>query len=211
MKKGIFITGTDTDVGKTYVGALLVKSLRKRGIDAGYYKPVLSGAYRENGVLIPEDAAYVAKEAGLKESPTDLVSYIFEEGVSPHLAGARQGIVIEKEKILADFEELRKTHEFMVVEGAGGITCPLSMGTSPLLIADIIKYLALPAIIVGHSGLGGINHAVLTAAYGKAQGISIKGFVLNHFEKGNFLHEDNKKQIEALTGVPILGCVASHD
>lgn len=94
-KKGVFITATGTDIGKTYVTALLLKKLRESSINAGYYKAALSGAYRKDGLLIPGDAEYIATTAGIPTPPADLVSYIYEPAVSPHLAAEMEHHPIE--------------------------------------------------------------------------------------------------------------------
>lgn len=208
MKKGIFITATGTDAGKTFVSALLVKHLRKRGIDAGYFKPALSGAERKGSKLIAGDADYVCRTAGLSKPPESLVSYVFETAVSPHLAAEREGRVIEKNVILDDFRRVSSEFHYIVVEGCGGIACPLRMDSEILLLTDIIQMLGLEVLIVASAGLGTINTTFLTVEYAKKCGIFIKGILLNHYEDGNFLHEDNRKQMERLTGVPVIGLVA---
>lgn len=210
MKKGIFITATGTDVGKTFVSALLVKHLRQSGIRAGYFKPVLSGAYRKDEKLIPGDAEYVCSVSNLSNLPEELVSYVFEEPVSPHLAAQIEGRCIEKKIILNHFNKIGKGFDFVVVEGCGGILCPLRLDQEPLLVSDIIKMIGLDVVIVAPAGLGTINATVLTVEYARKSKIVIAGIVLNHYEKGNFLHEDNRKQIERLTGVPVIACVSEN-
>ncbi|MHC1722633.1 MAG: dethiobiotin synthase [Aminipila sp.] len=218
-RKGIFITGTGTDMGKTYVSGLIVKELRDNHINAGYYKPALSGAYRKNGNLIPGDAEYVCKFSGLTDAPEKLVSYIFETPVSPHLAAQMESeIEVSKDVILEDYNKLSQKYDFMVVEGCGGILCPLSIpkslssdvnqnNSNLLLLSDIIKLLNLDIIIVADAGLGTINHVLLTVEYAKHNCIGIAGIILNHFDENSFLHQDNKKQIEFLTALPVLSCI----
>ena len=99
----------------------------------------------------------------------------------------------------------------MVVEGAGGITCPFNMKEEILLLPDIIKALGLNAVIVADGGLGTINSVLLTVEYAKQQGINIKGLILNNFEEDNFMHLDNKKQIERLTGINVIAAVKKGD
>lgn len=218
-KKGIFITATGTDIGKTYVSGLIVKELRDNHINAGYYKPALSGAYVKNGQLIPGDAEYVCQVSGLTEAYENLVSYIFEPAVSPHLASQMESsIEINKDVILEDYNKLGQKYDFMVVEGCGGILCPLNIPKSLssedrlaesnlLLLPDIIKLLKLDIIIVANAGLGTLNHVLLTVEYAKQHCIGIAGIILNHFDEHNFLHQDNKKQIEFLTTLPVLCCI----
>ena len=157
-KSAIFVTATGTDVGKTYVSGLLVKYLRDNNINCGYYKPALSGAIRQSdGSLLPGDCDFVVKTAGLDERPGDCLSYCFEEAVSPHLAAIRQGVRIEKEKIQRDFQKKFQKYDYMVVEGAGGITCPFNMNEEILPLPDVIKALDFDILIVADGGLGTIN------------------------------------------------------
>lgn len=218
-RKGIFITATDTDIGKTYVSGLIVKELRDNHINAGYYKPALSGAYLKNGKLIPGDAEYVCQVSGLTEPYDNLVSYIFETAVSPHLASQIESdIEIDRNVIWEDYNKLSQKYDFMVVEGCGGILCPLNIPKSLssvvshdksnlLLLPDIIRLLNLDIIIVADAGLGTINHVLLTVEYAKQNCIGIAGIILNRFDESNFLHQDNKKQIECLTSLPVLACI----
>ena len=108
MAKGIFVTATGTDVGKTYISALLVKNMRDSGYNCGYYKPALSGAEITNGRLIPGDCDYVVKTAGLNVQPEKCVSYMFKPAVSPHLAARIENNPIKLEKITSDFAAIKK-------------------------------------------------------------------------------------------------------
>lgn len=210
--KSIFVTATGTDIGKTYISALLVKKLRESGVNCGYYKPALSGAIKQpDGSLLPGDCDFVVKTAGLDVNPEDCVTYCFEEAVSPHLAAERLGVKIEKSKIKSEFEQRKKNYDYLVVEGAGGITCPFNMKEEILLLPDIIKALGLNVVIVADGGLGTINSVLLTVEYAKQQGINIKGLILNNFEEDNFMHLDNKKQIERLTGINVIATVKKGD
>lgn len=210
MSRGIFITGTGTDVGKTYVTGLIVKKLRSSGIDAGYYKPALSGAEFAGRDLVPGDCEFVAKTAGLNIPPKELTSYMYAVAVSPHLAAQIERRPIEPEVIRADFAKLARKHDFITVEGCGGIICPLRLDDKTLMLTDIIKLLNLDLLIVVPSGLGAINSAVLTAQYAKSLGLTVKGFVLNNYDSASFLHQDNKKIIAHITKLPVVACVASH-
>lgn len=211
MTKGIFVTGTGTDIGKTYVTGLLVKKLRQSGINAGYYKAALSGAERIDGKLVPGDAKFVCDMAGLNEEPSHLVSYLYEEAVSPHLAAHRAGESIEKIKIQKDYQRVQSHYEYVVVEGSGGIICPLNMDcVKPLMLEDIVKLLNLEVLLIADAGLGTINTTFLTVDYLKKRQLTIRGIILNNYQTNNFMHEDNKKQIERLTGVPIIACVEKN-
>lgn len=210
MSKGIFITATGTDIGKTYITALLVKKLRSSGLNAGYYKPALSGAEYIDGEWVPGDCSYVAKTAGLELPPATLASYIYQTAVSPHLAAQIEQQPIEAGVILADFSRFIKMHDYLTVEGCGGIVCPLRLDDGSLLQTDIIKLLNLDVLIVAPSGLGSINSAVVTAHYAQSQGLTVKGIILNHYDSTSYLHRDNKVCIERITNLPVIACVGDH-
>lgn len=209
MAKGIFITATGTDVGKTYVSALLVKQLRERGILCDYYKPVLSGAIIHVNEVLAEDAEFVCNTAGLDGDPLDRVSYVFEPAVSPHLAAGMEGRTIAIEKILEDYERLSSKNDFTVVEGAGGIITPLDLDIK-LFMYDIPEVLGLDTVVVADAGLGAINNTFLTVDFLKQTPVKVKGIILNNFDKEDFMHLDNLKVIEHLCGVKVLGTVAKN-
>ena len=209
MSKGIFVTATGTDVGKTFVSALIVKKLREEGINAGYYKAVLSGAEYIEGKLIAGDAHAVCRVSGLQAEANSLVSYIYKTPVSPHLAAQLEGSSVEMDKLKTDFTAFKKAYDFLTVEGSGGIICPVRLDDEKIMLTDVIMALGLDVIVVALSGLGTINATVLTTEYAKQMGINVRGIIFNHYEKDNFMHIDNKKQVEALSGVPVIACVSS--
>ncbi len=210
MAKGIFITATGTDVGKTYISALMLKHLRKAGLNAGYYKPVLSGAIEKDGKLIPGDCDFVLKFARLDLPPKNFVSYIYKEAVSPHLAALIENNPVELSKIISDYNDIKKQFDYVIVEGAGGIACPFRLDDKKILLPDVIKALNLDIIIVASSELGTINSTVLTTEYAKSHGINIGGIILNNFDQNNKMQCDNLKQIENLTGVKVLAAVKNN-
>ena len=209
--KGLFITATGTDIGKTFVTGLIVKKLREHGINAGYYKAAVSGAEWIDGQLVAGDAAYVAKVSGMVQEPNSLVSYIYETAVSPHLAAQIHNQPIEMDVVIADFEKSKMQFSYVTVEGSGGIVCPLRLDDKTIMLIDVIKQLNLNVIIIASATLGTINSVVLTIEYAKNHNINVKGIILNEYEEENFLHQDNKKQIEYLTGVPIIACIAKNE
>lgn len=208
MSKGIFITATGTDVGKTYISALIVKKLREAGLNCGYYKPALSGAEEVNGKIIPGDCNYVFKESGIEKNPAEYVSYIFKPAVSPHLASQIEHNPIKLDKIKNDFKRISSEFDYVLVEGAGGIVCPFNLNKGEeLLLPAVIKALNLDIIIVASASLGTINSTVLTVEYARACGINIKGIILNNYDENDFMQQDNKKQVENLTGIKVLATV----
>lgn len=210
MAKGIFVTATGTDVGKTYVSGLIVKKMRELGKNCGYYKPALSGAMCINGYLIPGDCVSVLTTAGIEKAPSDVVSYIFEQAVSPHLASEINNVPIKLDKIQNDFSKIKSLFDYVVVEGAGGIVCPFNLQDN-LLLPDVIKALNLDIIIVASAELGTINSTVLTYEYAKNAGINTVGIILNNYDENSEMQRDNKKCIELLTKIPVIATVAQND
>ncbi len=213
MGKCIFVTGTGTDIGKTYVTGLLVKKLRQSGRNAGYYKAAISGAERDAaGGLLAGDALYVNAMAGIGETQERLVSYVYEQAVSPHLAARINHQPVEFERVLEDFEAAGRKYEYLTMEGSGGIICPLRWDEKEHLILDeLIKRLGLSVLVVAAAGLGTINAAVLTIEHLQHQNIRVQGIILNHFHAGDAMEEDNLHMIEELTGVQVIARVAERD
>ena len=212
MHNGIFVTGTGTDIGKTFVTALLVKKLHDTGCNTAYFKAAVSGNERdENGRLIPGDAAYVKKISGISQPLDTMCPYIYETAVSPHLASKIEGDLVELENVKDRYEKLCDEYEYVICEGSGGIVCPIRYDDRKIMLEDIIKSLGLPAIVVADAGLGTINSVVLTCEYMKAHGMEIRGLILNNFHKGEIMEEDNKVMCEKLTGLPVIACVGEND
>lgn len=208
MSKGLFITAIGTDVGKTYVTGLLVKRLRDAGVNAGYYKAALSGAEEQpDGSWLPGDAAFVANLAGIPEKPENLVSYIYKEAVSPHLAALREGNPVDMEKITEDYANSLAKYDYVTMEGSGGIICPIRWDEEHILLEDIIKHLDLGVLVISNAALGSINNCVLTISYLKQKNIPIRGIILNNYDGSDFMQADNKRMMEQLTAVPVLACV----
>ena len=175
--KSLFITGTDTDVGKSVITAALALCLEKMGYDVAVYKPLQSGAYFEKDGLIAPDLAFVRK---FSKTIACKCSYLLEGECSPALAMKLARVPFSLGTIKADFTALRKEHDIVLVEGAGGLLCPVSF-ENKLAMADIIQYLALPCLIVARSGLGTINHCLLTEKIAKQYGLHVNAFLLNRF------------------------------
>lgn len=146
MAKGIFVTGTGTDVGKTYVTALIVKKLADAGIHAGYYKAALSGAES----IEESDAGYVKKIAGITQEDSSLLSYLYQNAVSPHLAARIEGNPVDPETVKADFDRVKREYDYVTVEGSGGIVCPIRWDEEhEILLEDIVKMLHLNTLVIG--------------------------------------------------------------
>lgn len=211
MTKKIFITATGTDIGKTYISALIVKKMREVGYNCGYYKPVLSGVYELGGHLVESDPNYVVETANIPTTADECVSFWWKEAVSPHLAAKRAGQKIDIDKIKYDFAQINKKYDYLLIEGAGGITCPLiAEKDEKYLLKDLIWELGLSIIIVADAGLGTINSTLLTVEYARANGIEVEGIILNNYDSSNFMHWDNLEQVENLTGINVVATVAKN-
>ncbi len=165
QENALFVSATDTDVGKTVVSALLALKMRHLGLDCAVLKPFASGCERENGVLIPSDALWLQKTLDLSDSLDEICPIRLEEPLAPLVAAQRAGISMRHwPEIARDaFENLRAKHEFVIVEGVGGLLAPIfSKETGFASNLDLIKDWDLPAVLVARRTLGTINHTLLT-------------------------------------------------
>lgn len=211
MSKKVFITATGTDVGKTYVSALIIKKMREEGLNCGYFKPVLSGVIEKGGKLIESDCNFVVQTANIPTEAEDCVTFWWKEAVSPHLASLRAGEEIVVEKIKEELHKKEKQYEYILIEGAGGITCPLRLQNGEkYILKDLIKELESNIIIIADGGLGTINSTLLTVEYAHIHNINIEGIILNNFDPNSFMHQDNLKQVEYLTGIKVITTVEKN-
>ena len=207
MGKALFVTGTGTDIGKTYVTGLIVKCLRDAGFAAGYYKAALSGAeVAADGTLLPGDALHVARVAELDAADVT-VSYVYRDAVSPHLAAQIEHRPMDFAKVEQDYRRAKERTDYLTVEGSGGIICPLRWDDDEhVVLDDLAVRLGLAALVVADAGLGTINAAVLTAEHLHARGIPLRGFIFNNWQ-GGLMQEDNVRMVEEITGARVLACV----
>lgn len=205
MAKGVFIVGTDTDVGKTVVTAGLMHVLRSNGYNATYFKAALSGALEIDNELIPGDTKLVSEVSKLEESYENITPYIYKTAVSPHLAAKLESNPIDLHIVREKYAYLKKKYDFIIAEGSGGIVCPLIDDERGVYtLENLIKDLDMSVIIVARAGVGTINHTVLTVRAIENLGIKIKGIIINNY-KEDLICDDNIKIIEKLTKVPIIG------
>jgi dethiobiotin synthetase len=203
---GIFVTGTDTDVGKTWVAAGLTGALRRRGVKAVYFKPLQSGCPQEKDALIPTDARFARDLANLPEPLELLTPITLRLPLAPGVAAAQEGVAVDLSRVAAALWDLGERYDWFVVEGAGGLYVPL-IGTH-FLVLDLIRWLRLPLLVVARAGLGTINHTALSLAAARQAGIEVAGVVINRYpEAPSLAQQTNPEVIEAITGVPILGLV----
>ncbi len=212
MSKSLFVTGTGTDVGKTYVTGLVIKKLAESGTRAAYYKAAMSGNERRaDSTLIPGDALSVKEVSGISQPLEEMCPYIYENAYSPHLAARIEGGPVELSVVKEGFCRLGGAYDYVTVEGSGGILCPIRYDEERIMLEDVIKALDLSCLLVADAGLGTINSVVLTVAYMRARKLPIVGMIFNRFHPGNVMEEDNIRMCEELTGLKTLACVREGD
>ncbi len=204
MARGIFVTGTDTGVGKTLVSAALLHVFRAQGLAAAGMKPVASGSGRTPAGLRNEDALALVAAAS-KPWPYETVNpYVFEPAIAPHIAAAEAGVAVELEPIERAYRELAAGSDVVVVEGAGGFLVPLAPGLS---FADLPIRLGLEVVLVVGLRLGCLNHAFLTAEAIATRGLRLAGWVGNQAEPVYDRREENIAALEAGLPAPCWGIV----
>jgi len=212
VSKNLFIVGTGTDVGKTFVTGLIIKKLHESGISTAYFKAAASGNLQStDGNLILGDGLFVKNSSGIHQPLESMCPYVYEAAVSPHLASRMEGNPVKTEVVKSCFEKLSQEYDYITVEGSGGILCPLCVDEEKILLEDIVKALGVSCLIVADAGLGTINAVGLTAFYMRAKGIPVKGIIFNRFHPGNVMEEDNLKMCEAITGLKVIACVSDAD
>lgn len=212
MSKKLFITGTGTDIGKTYVTGLILKKFQDNQKNAAYYKAAMSGNDRRpDGTLIPGDALHVKTVSGISQPLEEMCPYVYETAVSPHLASQIEGNPVDMETVLQTFDTVCDRYDYVTAEGSGGILCPLRSDEQNIRLEDFIKARDLNCLIIADAGLGTINSVVLTVEYMRTHDLPVKGIIFNHYEAGNRLHEDNLFMCEAMTGLKVLACVKDGD
>ena len=212
MSKNIFVTGTGTEIGKTYVAGLLVKKLHEAGEKSAYYKAAMSGNDKDaDGNPIPGDAKFVKELGGIDQDLNEMCPYIYERAYSPHLAAQIEGNPVNLDYVVEKLRDLEKKYDYITLEGSGGILCPLRFDDEEIYLEDLVKKAKLSSIIVADAGLGTINNLVLTAYYMKEKGMKVKGIIFNNFIPGDVLQEDNIKMCEHMSGLKVLACVKKGD
>jgi dethiobiotin synthetase len=204
-QRGIFITATDTGIGKTLVTSALVMCLVQRGIDVGVMKPIETGV--SISVKAQSDGARLRSAAGSHDPMAEVCPYVFRLPVAPLFASEEEGTTVEVARIIRVFRSLSRKHTFMVVEGIGGIYVPV---TRLCNVSDLIYQMKLPTIVVGQAGLGGINQALLTIHALRLRKIPIIALVLNHrrpvqTKTARVQEQSTVHLLRRLAGVPVLG------
>lgn len=201
--KGLFITGTDTGVGKTFVAAGLARCLRDRGIATGVLKPAETGCALRRGRRIPSDGTFLKFMAGAREPIEELVPYRLAAPLAPQVAAEREGIRIQTRRLQAAFRTISSRYDCTLVEGAGGILVPVTRKTT---MVDLMKQFDLPVLLVSRIGLGTLNHTLLTLYYLAKHRVPVAGIVFNDPHGCRDLSaRSNPATLEQWTSVPILG------
>ncbi len=206
--RGLFITGTDTGVGKTLVAAGLAAWCRAHGLDVGAMKPIATGGIRRRGERVSLDAMLLARAASI-DDPMSLVNPIcFREPLAPYVAAQRAGQSIRWASMRRAFAQLQQRHRFLIVEGIGGLLVPLSRRQT---VADLIRAFDLPVLIVARRRLGTLNHTLLTVREARRQGLHVRGVVLNAAEAPTrntglrLAEQTNPQALAECLSTPLLG------
>lgn len=200
--KAIFVCGTDTGVGKTFVTGALLQVLNRQGVRAGGFKPLESGCATHKNHLKRADAEYL-KKMGQMPEPIDLINpYAFREALAPGVAAKREGKSVSFPKIKKALATLQKNYDVVFVEGAGGLLVPVAGKKTNL---DLIRYLKTPVLLVARLGLGTINHTLLTCENLKRNRIKVLGVILNEVIPQKSLAEKTNPGVLKKYGVPLLG------
>jgi dethiobiotin synthetase len=209
---GLFITGTDTDVGKTYVGAIIARELTAAGRRVGVYKPAASGCRREAGRLISDDALLLWRAAGAPGDFDRVCPQCYEAPLAPHLAARAEGKTLDAKLLRHGLNYWLERSDIVLIEGAGGLLSPLG---DDEYVADLARNFGFPLLIVARNALGTINHTLLTlhAVRTLCPGLKIAGIVLNNPNPpGNDPSiTSNRSEIAARSNTPILAEVLWGD
>lgn len=199
----VFVTGTDTDIGKTVVTAGLAAVMQSLGYKAGVYKPIQSGAEEKNGFLISPDLSYVKKLDFYVET---LCTYLLKPPTAPYLAAEIDGVSINLNAINREYQTIKQNCEVVMVEGAGGLMVPV---TKDALMLDIAKMINIPLLVVARPDLGTINHTLLTINQAKQAGLDIAGVIINRYPAGtnDIAIKTAPRLIEEYSDTSILGII----
>ncbi len=202
--RGLFVTGTDTEVGKTLVAAALIHHHRRQGLRVAGMKPVAAGCHETASGWKNDDVEALLAASNV-EAPIDAVNpYAFREPIAPHIAAKREGRTIDLDRIVAGFEALRALADLVVVEGAGGFLVPLNDTED---FGDLAQRLALPVVLTVGMRLGCINHALLTQEAIEARGLRLAGWIANRIDPRMSASEENLAALTTRLRAPLLGVI----
>jgi dethiobiotin synthetase len=203
MGKAIFITGTDTGVGKTFFSCGLAALLKADGYRVGVMKPAETGCVEKDGQLFPDDAWRLKQASGCAEAIDTICPYRLPEPLAPSIAAERAGVEFDVDHLLDVCRDISAKHDITLVEGSGGLMVPL---VPSFTFADFARVAKLPIIVVAANKLGVINHLLLTLEHAGCKGLRTLGYVLNQLSREIALAaESNREVLAGMTGVPCLG------
>lgn len=201
--KGVFVTGTDTGVGKTLAACALVHALRARGLRAAPMKPVAAGAVASGDGWANEDTLALAQAAGpFAPALEEITPVLLREPMAPHIAAAREGRAIELPPLVEAHRRVAANADFTVVEGVGGFLVPLGLS---LDTRDLARALGLPVVLVVGLRLGCLNHALLTAESVRASGLRLAGWIANHVDPAMAAADENVAALAERLAAPLIG------
>ena len=201
--KSFFITGTDTDVGKTYITAGLAVTLRKMGIDVGIMKPYAAGTPQKKGFK-SEDVEILSKAAQVSDPENLINPQFFKMAASPYTASKNLKVRVKIDSVISNFKKLSKLHSMLLVEGMGGIMTPILKN---YFVTNLIKEMNIPAVVVTRTKVGTINHTIMTCKMCEKYKIPIKGIIINNFDSDGYPLKTLKRDLQDLTGVQVLGTI----
>jgi dethiobiotin synthetase len=200
--RGVFVTGTDTGVGKSIVAASICAALAARGERVAAFKPVVTGLEEPPGDL-RHDHELLARAGGGRQSPAEVAPYRYGPPVSPHYAAELAGETIEPARLVTAARRTGAAADVPVAEGVGGLLVPITPG---YLVRDLARDLALPLVVAARTGLGTINHTLLTVEAARAVGLSVAGIVVTPWPaEPAAIEVSNRATVEWLAGVPVSG------
>jgi dethiobiotin synthetase len=203
--RGLFITGTDTGVGKTVVTAALAAAVRARGVDVGVMKPIQTGARPTPGGLAAPDAEFLASVSGVGDPPELVCPVRLLAPLAPSVAAELEQTAVDIPAILTAYRALQGRHAALLVEGAGGLAVPIARN---YYMSDLARDMGLPVLIVARPSLGTINHTLLTVHWARAAGLAVAGIVISGYpDEPGVAERTSPAVIESLSGIPILGLV----
>ena len=204
---GVFVTGTDTGVGKTVVAAGIAGSMRKDGIDVGVMKPIAAGIPQEKGFK-SSDAELLAKISGSKDSESEINPVFLPLEASPLAASRALNIDIKLNEVFSAFKRLTDKHDFVVVEGIGGVMVPIKQN---YFVVDMIKEMNLPVLLVSRAAVGTLNHTLLTVRACKEYDLNIAGIVLNGVRNDSIAEKTASEIVRELTEIFVIGSIPFVD
>ena len=202
---GLFITGTDTGVGKSLVACALLHAYAARGLRVIGMKPVAAGAAFVNGAWVNEDVEQLLAASNVRAPLKAVNPYCFEQAIAPHIAASINKNTIKINKLQEKYAHLSVLADVVVVEGAGGFCVPLNDHETS---ADLARALALPVVLVVGMRLGCLNHALLTAEAIRARGLTLVGWVANHIDAAMPQADANVASLEARLNAPLIARIA---